>query len=155
MFDYTMGIRKQEFYEGAALHLLVRGDGINSVRYTPPFFTFNDEVVVLIKYSTKSRSPWGFTFAFQERQMMADAALEAPLHIALVCGADGVVAISHETFKSLIPESTTSSVRVACFRNHGEHYRVRGPIGHFERKISRSRWQTLLTTKDETHEALG
>jgi len=33
-----MAIKKQEFYEGAALHLLVRGGAITSIRYELPFF---------------------------------------------------------------------------------------------------------------------
>jgi len=40
-----MAIRKQEFYEGAALHLLHDG-GIVSIRYEAPFFVLNDDLLV-------------------------------------------------------------------------------------------------------------
>jgi hypothetical protein len=53
-----VAIRKQEFYEGAALHLLARTGGITSVRYEAPFFLVN-QLSVLLKYSTRARSPWG------------------------------------------------------------------------------------------------
>lgn len=33
-----MAIKKQEFYEGAALHLLARSGGISNIRYETPFF---------------------------------------------------------------------------------------------------------------------
>lgn len=56
-----MAIKKQEFYEGAALYLLARTGRIKSIRNQPPFFVLNDDLFVLLKYSTKSRSPWGFT----------------------------------------------------------------------------------------------
>lgn len=62
-----MAIKKQEFYEGAALHLLVRSGGIMSIRYEAPFFLLNDNVLIYLKYSTKGRSPWGFTFTTDEQ----------------------------------------------------------------------------------------
>ena len=48
-----MAIQKQEFYEGAALHLVARSGHVTSVRYDPPFFFLNDRMRVLLKYSTK------------------------------------------------------------------------------------------------------
>jgi hypothetical protein len=65
-----MAIRKQEFYEGAALHLLARNGSIRSIRYNPPLFLVNDEVFLLLKYSTKGRSPWGFTFTTDEQRLL-------------------------------------------------------------------------------------
>jgi hypothetical protein len=39
-----MAIKKQEFYEGAALHLLARAGGITGIRYVAPFFLLNDHL---------------------------------------------------------------------------------------------------------------
>lgn len=47
-----MSIKKQEFYEGVALHLLARNGGITSIRYEAPFFLLNDHLLVHLKYST-------------------------------------------------------------------------------------------------------
>jgi site-specific DNA-cytosine methylase len=55
-------IRKQEFYEGAALHLAARTGRVRSLRYEQPFFRFNETLAVMLKYSTGVRSPWAFTF---------------------------------------------------------------------------------------------
>src|SRR5438309_6815662 len=41
-----MAIKKQEFYEGAALHLLARSGGITSIRYDPPLFIVNNRLLV-------------------------------------------------------------------------------------------------------------
>jgi len=65
-----MAIKKQEFYEGAALHQLVRGGRITALKYEPPLFTVNNELLVCLKYSTKGRSPWGFTFTVDERHLL-------------------------------------------------------------------------------------
>lgn len=62
-----MAIKKQEFYEGAALHLLACTGQIASIRYDAPFFFLNERLSVLLKYSTKTRSPWGFTFTLAEQ----------------------------------------------------------------------------------------
>ena len=48
-----MAIKKQEFYEGAALHALARGGGITSLKYHAPFFVLNDGVFVRLKYSPR------------------------------------------------------------------------------------------------------
>jgi site-specific DNA-cytosine methylase len=71
-----MGIRKQEFYEGAALHLLVRGGKVTNIRYRPPLFVINRKYCVLLKYSTKIRSPWGFTFTPAEQKLLRAVAAE-------------------------------------------------------------------------------
>jgi hypothetical protein len=87
-----MAIKKQEFYEGAALHLLARAGDIASIRYDPPFFLLNEELLVLLKYCTKGRSPWGFTFTSDEQMILQRRASQSRIVIGLVCGADGVAA---------------------------------------------------------------
>ena len=52
-----MGIKKQEFHEGAALHLLTRSGEITSLKYGPPFFLVNNNLLIHLKYSTRGRSP--------------------------------------------------------------------------------------------------
>ena len=69
-----MAIKKQEFYEGAALHLLARTGTVTSMRYNAPFFIFNDRVLGLLKYNTKTRSPWGFTFTPDEQGLLGSKA---------------------------------------------------------------------------------
>lgn len=138
-----MAIKKQEFYEGAALHQLVRSGKIDSLRYQAPFFFINRSVLTLIKHSTKGRSPWAFTFTPLEQRLLGERAQENRLHIALVCGADGVVAIGYDAFLSLVLPGGMAA-RVACFRDHGEHYQVTGPAGVLQKKISRSQWMRVL-----------
>ena len=87
-----MGIQKQEFYEGAALHLLARSGRITALRYDPPFFMLNNHLLVLLKYSTRGRSPWGFTFTPDEQALLKAGGVKSRIVIGLVCGADGVAA---------------------------------------------------------------
>lgn len=81
-----MAIKKQEFYEGAALHLLARSGGIRSIRYDPPLFLLNNQVLVLMKYITRCRSPWGFTFKMDEQALLQEKSVDHKVVIGLVCG---------------------------------------------------------------------
>ena len=42
-----MTIKKQEFYEGAALHILACTGEITAIRYEAPFFLLNNRLAVL------------------------------------------------------------------------------------------------------------
>src|SRR5687767_5341427 len=109
-----MAIKKQEFYEGAALHLLARTGGITSIRYDAPFFLLNGDLLVHLKYSTKGRSPWGFTFTADEQVILQRTATQSRIVIALVCGADGVAAFKYDEFIR-VAAPRPSSIHLACY----------------------------------------
>ncbi len=138
-----MAIKKQEFYEGAALHLLARTDTIAGIRYEAPFFLLNDHLLVLLKYSTKGRSPWGFTFTADEQVVLEKRASQDKIVIGLVCGGDGVVALGYDGYRS-VAAPRKSAVHIACYRQHGEHYEVNGPDGKLKGKVAPSSWLRLL-----------
>ena len=138
-----MAIKKQEFYEGAALHLLARTGEITSIRYDPPFFLLNNEVLVYLKYCTRGRSPWGFTFMPDEQDALQTRASESRIVIGLVCGADGVAAFTYDAYRS-VAAPRAAAVHIACYRQHGEHYEVNGPDGRLGEKIAPSRWRRIL-----------
>ena len=138
-----MAIKKQEFYEGAALHLLARSGLGACIRYNAPFFVLDDRVWVYLKYSTKGRSPWSFSFASSEVTRLKIQRSESETMIGLICGADGVVTVSYEEFSTIVT-STNKNFCIACYRRHGEHYGVSGPDGTLEGKVAPSRWSRIL-----------
>jgi hypothetical protein len=138
-----MALKKQEFYEGAALHLIAKSGNVKSVRYEPPFFVFNEKVSVLLKYSTRGRSPWGFTFTPDEQRGLGARSLGMTTLVGLICGSDGIAAVSYRSFIDVAP-ITQASVHIACYRAHGEHYEVCGPVGALGRKVAPSSWQKIL-----------
>ena len=138
-----MPIKKQEFYEGAALHIIARAGGPLDIRYDAPFFLLNNGLAVLLKYSTKGRSPWGFTFTIDEQRVLRQKAAELKTAIGLICGADGVAAFEYELYAS-ISGARNAAVHIACYRNHGEYYEVKGPEGVSDRKIAPSNWQRII-----------
>jgi hypothetical protein len=143
-----MGIRKQAFYEGAALHQLAQKGGIQGIRFDPPFLLLNNEVFVNLKYSTKGRSPWGFTFMPDEQMLLRARASKSRVVIALVCSADGVAAIGYDSYRT-IAAPRQHAIHVACYRDHRRHYKVSGPDGVLEERIAPSRWISLLHPRQE------
>lgn len=144
----AMAIKKQEFYEGAALHLLARSGRITSIRYDTPFFLLNNRVLVLLKYSTRGRSPWGFTFTTDEQTLLKKKAAEQKVVIGLVCGADGVATFNYDGYRRLAALRNTSA-HIACYRKHGEHYEVSGPDGTLDGKVAPSNWQKILENRGD------
>jgi hypothetical protein len=138
-----MAIKKQEFYEGAALHLLARAGGITSLQYEAPFFILNNQLLVLLKYSTRGRSPWGFTFTTDEQKILHIRSSESKIVIGLVCGADGVAAFTYDAYLR-VAAPKESAIHIACYRQHGEHYDVKGPNGKLDGKVAPLDWQRIL-----------
>jgi hypothetical protein len=138
-----MGMKKQEFYEGAALHQLARSGAITSLRYDAPFFLLNGNLLIYLKYSTRGRSPWGFTFMPDEQVLLETRGSKSKIVIGLICGADGVAALGCDAYFSVAVLSK-SAVHVACYRRHGEHYEVNGPDGMLDKKIAPSNWRRIL-----------
>jgi hypothetical protein len=143
-----MGIQKQEFYEGAALHQLMRGScGTNAVVHSPPFFVFNGTLQVHLKYSTAKRSPWGFTFMPDEQTLLRQRAQEMPLVIGLICGADGVAAVPYEDYVR-VAAVKDAALRISCRRNHRERFEIVGPDGALPSKVAPSDWVRLLGKRE-------
>jgi hypothetical protein len=141
-----MPIKKQEFYEGAALHLVARTGQVASIRYEAPFFILNDRVSILLKYSTKNRSPWGFTFAVDEQLLLKKRATRSDTVIGLICGKDGIATVSYDSYAT-VAGLRRSALHIACHRQHNEYYAVSGPDGRINQKIPPSSWQRILESK--------
>jgi len=141
--EKRMSIKKQEFYEGAALHLIACSGHVSGIRYDAPFFLFNSRLSVLFKYSTRGRSPWAFTFTADEQSILESRACTSSTAVALICGADGVAAFSYQSYASVAPRKN-SAIHFACYRRHNKYYTVNGPDGTLAKKVAPSNWQRIL-----------
>lgn len=141
-----MGIQKQEFYEGAALHQLIRSGGDIDISYSSPLFVIQKKFQVHLKYSTKIRSPWGFSFLPDEQEVITSRATQLPLIIGLICGSDGVAALPYDDYKQIAIVSK-SAVWISCARLHRAYFEVSGPDATVKRKIAPSEWSGLTKIK--------
>jgi hypothetical protein len=142
-----MPIRKQEFYEGAALYQLARAGCVDGLRYDSPFMIVNGSLAVLIKYSAGKRSPWAFTFTPDEQRAFAARAGAVATVAALVCGSDGVTVLRFSDFVT-VAQQRDVAVRISCFRRFGEHYEVSGPEGVLKSKVAPSDWRRVLEERE-------
>jgi hypothetical protein len=139
-----VAIQKLEFYEGAAIHRLIRASDGLSIRYDSPFFVVNEEMKVLLKYSTAVRSPWAFTFTPEEQAELHKWGRSGPLIVGMVCGGDAIAAITYGSY-ARIAQSRSTSLRIACTRLHGEHFKVKGPDGITDQKVAPADWTQWVT----------
>src|SRR5207244_479499 len=127
-----------------AIYMLAKSGGVTSVRFKAPFVLVNGHLVLFLKYSTRGRSPWAFTFAPEEQRTLATAGGRGV--IGLICGSDGVAAVDLDSYSS-IAAPRNSAIHIACYRDHGGYYELSGPDGTLKIKIAPSRWCRLLETE--------
>ena len=139
-----MAIQKQEFYEGAALMRLATAAQSIHLEFDHPYYIADNRLVLYIKYTTKARTPWGFTFSAAELAGLLRKARTTPVVIGLVCGSDGIVALELRAILALL---TTRKVgfHISCARDHRKFYCVSGPAGSLASAIAPSEWQNLLS----------
>lgn len=134
-------IDETEFYHGAALARVLNDPRCYAVRRQADVYIVNDARIAFLKYTTKVRSPWRFTATEGDQQSLARAEARRSITIGLICGGDGICAVTLEEWRSLTAcKLGWLSVR----RRFNEMYAVSGAAGELPRKISMQRWTDLL-----------
>lgn len=135
-------LEKQEFYWGAAVIRLLDDIRCTSLRKDECGYLVNSTQFVLLKYSTKSRTPWRFIFGEDEVVRLIGLSDRYSLVvIGLVCGGDGVCAIAWKQVTALL---SNKPGWVSVRRNFRERYEVAGPEGRLNNKISVRDWPAIL-----------
>jgi hypothetical protein len=135
-------IDKQEYYHGAAIVRLLEDARYQTVKKHAMGYIINDEAIVLIKYSTKNRSPWRFTVTLDEMVNIETLVKQnIKVVIVLICGGDGICAISANELRSVMGDNPGW---IAAKRNYNEQYGVSGQNGMLERKIAFQRWPSIV-----------
>ncbi len=135
-------IDKQEYYHGVVIVRLLDDHRFRSVSKSEGCYLCNEGVLVNIKYSTKNRSPWSFSFSPDElRRIEHLAASGTAIVIALVCGGDGVCALELEELREI---GVASEGAITVRRGFRRLFSVSGPVGSLEHKISHSRLNDLV-----------
>lgn len=135
-------IDKQEFYWGAAIVRLIEHPRFSTIQKHEFGYIVNSSVFAFLKYSTKARSPWGFSFTSDELPRLISLASQYERTVVgLICGGDGICAIDWKRLNSLLADKPGwISVR----RNFNERYGVSGPAGGLDRKIPLQSWPLLI-----------
>jgi hypothetical protein len=139
-------IEKLEFYHGAALLRMIEDARFKTISKRGCGYCVNRDRFVAIKYSTKSHSPWGFSFSGDDivRLRIAEEEFDDCV-IALVCGGDGVCALFWSRVAELLKNSPGG---ISTRRGFAGCYAVRGPAGRLQGRVAMNRWPSILF--DET-----
>jgi hypothetical protein len=135
-------IEKLEFYHGAALVRVIEDGRCEAITKHECGYCVNQNRILAIKYSTKTRSPWGFTFSGDDVARF-EAAYKAfgDCVIALVCGGDGICAFSWSIAATLL---SNSPGRIAARRGFAGCYAISGPVGELKGKIAMNQWPSIV-----------
>ncbi len=141
--DFTSMLYRNGYYHGAAIVRLLDDERCLAVRKYGLFgYIVNDSIFVLLKYTTKARTPWGFTFDQEEVGRYSKMNLLYPrVVLGFICGDDGVCALEWSQASGLLAGNPG---RIAVGRKHNKQYDVWGSAGGLKGKIALNRWPSLL-----------
>jgi hypothetical protein len=135
-------IEKLEFYHGAALVRLIEDPRCGTIAKHDCGYLVNHNRTIMIKYSTKGHSPWGFTFSPDDIVRIERA--EKQSHgtvVALVCGGDGICVLFWTDIDKLL---VSAPGRIAAKRGFAGCYAVSGPAGKMQGKVAMNRWPAIV-----------
>lgn len=137
---------KTEYYHGAAVVRLLEDARCRGVRKREFLgYVVNNETFALLKYTTKARSPWGFTFDQEDIDRCARMTGEYKrVVVGLICGGDGVCALTWGEITQLLGRKPG---RIAAGRKHNCSYAVWGTAGELKQKVPVGRWPALAFEK--------
>jgi|SRR3989344_2906742 len=136
-------IDKLQFYHGAAIISLLENENLSAKKRGSLGYVVNDRVFVFLKYTTKARSPWRFSFDQEDVDRCLKMALEYKVVIlGLVCGGDGICALSLEETQYLL---NTKPGWISVKRKHNKSYGVAGSVSELKRKVSVRRWRSIIS----------
>ena len=158
-------IKNFEFYHGTVFTKLIHHSEkpISISRFmtsSNASYILNGSTGVYIKHSHKRLTPWHFTLSkthqdeiFQMRGQLQE------VFLLLVCGEDGIVALSYDELKEVLDEIYKPTEWISVARNKRKEYTVKGSDGvlsykvskhDFPRKIIESTDKAIQIIKQET-----
>lgn len=135
-------IDKQEYYHGVAIIRLLDDSRCHSVTKHDFGYLVNEDKFIFLRYSTKARSPWRFSFSKNEiAQINHLSQTYSKIIVVLICGGDGICAVDWEDSKLIVGEISSW---IAIRRNFNKCYGVSGPLGKLKKKVSLQKWPLIL-----------
>ncbi|MCF8470237.1 MAG: hypothetical protein K9G48_11305 [Reyranella sp.] len=145
---------KSTYYHGAAIIPILEDARCRSIRKREYLgYVVNEEVFVFLKYTTKSGTPWRFTFD-QEDINRAEKMSREYRHLVFgfVCGGDGVCGVDGPQCRHVLG---TKPAWIAAARRHNQRYEVWGTEGALPRKVSLNRWPSLIFEQEAIRKTNG
>lgn len=145
-------INNRDPYDGIVLRSLAK--------YGEPFqiadigdkaghFCLNEDAFLLVKYASRNRSPWRFTFRPGDIETLVDDHSQGGLfggsYVCLTCGFESLCALREEEWSALLDLSETDTQQTIVVRKRpGTSFEVTSSAGNLDRKIPASRFPGLI-----------
>lgn len=112
-------------------------------------FCLNEDAFLLVKYSSRNRSPWRFTFRLDDIRTLIDDQNQGGLfggsYVCLVCGFDSLCALREDEWSTLLDLTAASGQQtVTVSRDPRSSFEVTSSSGNLSRKIPASRFPSLI-----------
>lgn len=132
---------KAQYYHGAAVVSLLEQEDFFVKKLGLLGYVINESVFVFLKYTTKAKTPWRFSFDQEDvDRCLKMASQYQGLIVGLVCGGDGVCGLKWDEARILLGDKLGW---VSVQRRHNESYGVDGSCAELEKKIPVGRWSNL------------
>lgn len=145
-------ITTRDPYEGVVLRHLIKHDDpvqVTEIGDKVGHFCLNNDAFLLVKYSSRSRSPWRFTIRPDDINTLvrdqSRGGLFGGSYFCLVCGFESLCALREEEWSALLDLSETEIQQtLSVSRSPRSSFEVTGSSGHLARKIPVSRFPALI-----------
>lgn len=134
---------KQEFYHGAVILKLISECNIDGIKKIDGGYIVDNSAFIFIKYSTKSRTPWRFSFSNAEIKYIKSFQDRFKIFVVLICGGDGICAIKWKAADFLLGNIAGW---ISATRKFGQQYSVAGSKNKLKRKVSFREWPEIIKT---------
>lgn len=141
-------LEKSEYYHGAAIVRILEEKNCKSIHKLSNLgYIINNETFIFLKYRTKERTPWTFTFDQEDVDRCSNMAEQYKnVILGLICGGDGICGLNWKDGKDLLAGKPG---HITTARKHNHSYSVWGTEGELKGKISANTWPALIFDSQE------
>ncbi|MFA5829617.1 MAG: hypothetical protein WC843_03930 [Candidatus Gracilibacteria bacterium] len=135
---------KSHYYHGAAVVSLLENENDFSISKKGFLgYVVNDKIFIFLKYTTKARTPWRFTFDQEDIDRCLKMSSEYnDVAVGLICGGDGICGLKWNEVRCLLEDKPGW---ISAKRKHNESYGVAGSITELEKKVPVGRWSIFIS----------
>ncbi|OGU81709.1 MAG: hypothetical protein A2W11_12780 [Ignavibacteria bacterium RBG_16_35_7] len=140
-------IDKSDYYHGTTILKVLEDNQTHQICFKNNSYLIDSSNLIFLKYTTKSKSPWRFTFSEKEIESIRSSFSDKlNIFFVLICDGDGLCALKCQELLKLLNQKTGW---VAVSRKFNKQYSVSGQNGYLEKKIPFGRWPKILFEKEE------
>jgi hypothetical protein len=144
-------INVRDPYDGIVLRRLAKyGESfqISDLRDKAGHFCLNGDAFLLVKYSSRNRSPWRFTFKPDDLETLLNdhnqGGLFGDSYVCLVCGFNSLCVLREDEWSAVLDLKKNGQQTMVVRRRPRSSFAVSGSSGDLDQNIPASRFPELV-----------